>query len=298
MDHALYPYSAMPTRPALYWPGQARVAANVVLYFEHWEIDPPRDALRDPRLDDVVANLRPEFKLQTWREYGNRVGVFRILDLLDRLGLPVTVAANASACLRYPPLLRAFLERGYEIAAHGDYATRMISSRLGEDEERAVIARSLQTVADAVGQAPIGWVGQDYGESTRTPALLAEAGVQYLMDWPNDDQPYPMTVGPNGLISIPIQAEWEDTQALYARKISPRRYPDLVDEALEVLCEEGAVSGRYFGLHIHPWLMGKPHYFVHLRRALERLASRPGVRWCTGADVNAWMRAASERPAP
>jgi peptidoglycan/xylan/chitin deacetylase (PgdA/CDA1 family) len=290
MDHPLYPYSAMPDRPPLHWPGGARVMANIVLYFEHWELNPPTGALRDARTRDPITDLFPAYRMYTWREYGNRVGVFRILDLLDRLKLPVTVAANGGACLRYPQLLRAFLDRGYEIAAHGGHASRMISSLMSEADERALIADAIDTVERAAGRRPIGWIGQDYGESTRTPGLVAEAGLQYLMDWPNDDQPYWMTVG-DGLVSIPIQVEWEDTHALYNRKILPGRYPDLVNEAMDVLWDEGAQSGRYFGLHIHPWMMGKPHCFLHLQTALERLAARDGVAWSTAGEINAWMRA-------
>ncbi|MBM3505275.1 MAG: hypothetical protein FJX65_15545 [Alphaproteobacteria bacterium] len=290
MDHGLYPYTPIGTRPALRWPNGERVAANVVLHFEYTELDPPKGAVRDARQGDPISDLYPAYRPYTWREYGARVGVFRILALLDRLRLPVTVATNTAACERYPALLEEFLERGYEIAAHGTHATRMINSTMSEAEERAVIAESLDTLEGVTGCRPVGWVGQDFGESTHTPYLLAEAGLDYLMDWPNDDQPYLMTLG-RPLVSIPIQAEWDDVHMLWSRRVASARYPDLVHEALKTLCEEGQIAGRYFGLHVHPWLSGKAHRFVYFERALERLAATPGVRWASASEVARAYRA-------
>src|SRR3546814_18469352 len=119
----------------------------------------------------------------------------------------------------------------------------MITSRLGEAQERAMIARSIAAVQDATGTRPRGWIGQDFGESARTPRLLAEAGLDYVADWPNDDQPYRMTTQPP-LISIPCQAEWDDVHLLWHRRVFSHRYPELVAEAVSVLHAEGAGSGR------------------------------------------------------
>ena len=284
MDHDLYPYSPITTRPRLAWPAGAAVAANIILHFEDWELDPPKDAFRDPRYRDPIAELFPQYRIYSWREYGHRIGIFRILGALDRLKLPVTVAANTGACKRFPFLVDEFLKRGYEFAAHGHHATRMITSKMSEAEERDVIMSSLDTLAQFTGTRPCGWVGQDYGETPRTPYLLAEAGLDYLIDWPNDDQPFAMSVG-KPLISLPAHAEWDDVQALWTRKILSQRYPDMVVEALTTLRKEGASSGRYFGLHIHPWLSGKPHRFPYLDRALERLVAVDGVWWSTAADA-------------
>jgi peptidoglycan/xylan/chitin deacetylase (PgdA/CDA1 family) len=284
MDHAFYDYSPIGARPRLAWPNQAAVAANVVLHFEYWELDPPEGAYVDPRYRDPIAHLFPQYRLYTWREYGNRVGIFRILDLLDRLKLPVTVAANTAACERFTFLVKEFLGRGYEFAGHGTHATRMITSRMTEAEERAFIATSLDGIERATGRRAMGWVGQDYGETSRTPHLLAEAGLDYVIDWPNDDQPYAMKLG-KPLISIPAHAEWDDVQALWNRKIPSQRYPDLVVEALQTLRAEGEASGRYFGLHIHPWLSGKPHRFPYLERALESLVAIDRVWWTKVGDV-------------
>jgi len=284
MDHDHYTYSALPGRPPLRWPDGARVAMAVVVHLEHWELDPPASALRDPRFRDPFGDFRPDYRTYTIREYGNRVGIFRIFDALDRHGIRATVAANASACARYPFLVEECRRRGWEFAAHGTHATRMVSSRMSEAEERAVIERSIAAITDATGDRPRGWVAQDFGETERTPRLLAEAGFRYLADWPNDDQPYRMTTSPP-LVSIPYQAEWDDVQLLWCRRVPTPRYPALVEEAFAELHREGADSGRSFVLGLHPWLFGMPHRIRYLNAALDRLAAFDSVWRATLGEI-------------
>lgn len=276
MDHDLYPYSAIPDRAPLAWPGGARLAFAPVVYLEHWELDPPEGALRDPRFIDPFGDFRPDYRSYTWREYGARIGIFRVFEVLDRHGLTATVAANAGALERYPALVAECRRRGWEFAAHGTHATRMVSSAMGEDEQRALIAESVAVVERATGQRPEGWISQDFGQSPQTPQLLAEAGMRYLADWPNDDQPYRMTTTPPILV-IPCQSELDDVQLLWHRRVLTPRYPALVEEAASVLCGEG---GRSLQLGIHPWLIGMPHRIRYLDEALRRLG-RLGAVWTT-----------------
>ncbi len=288
MDHGHYVYSALPERPPLRWPEGARVAFWVALYLEYWELDPPADALSDPRFVGEFGSFAPDYRSYSQREYGNRVGIFRVLEVLDRHGLRATVAANASVCARYPYLVEACLSRGWEFAAHGSHATRMISSAMDEAEERAHIAETLAAVERASGRRPKGWIGQDFGESAATPRLLAEAGLDYVADWPNDDQPYLMS-GARPLVSIPNQAEWDDVQLLWLRRVAMPRYPDLVAEAFDTLHDEGAHSGRIFGLGIHPWVLGQGHRIRYLDEALERIGGRDGVWQASAGEIADWV---------
>ena len=169
-DHTLYLHLPRPDRVPLRWPNGARVAFVVFLYFEAWEIDPPNSAVYDKRHDGVIGGLFPNYKTWSQYEYGNRVGIVRVLDLLGRHKLPVTVAANAGACERYRYLVRQFRERKYEFAAHGTFATRMLSTQMSESDERAAISESLDAIERTSGTRPRGWIGQDYGESTITPS--------------------------------------------------------------------------------------------------------------------------------
>ncbi len=291
MDHDLYPFAPLPRRPALAWPGGARLAFWVVVHLERWELDPPAGALRDPRFKDPNGDFRPDYRSYSIREYGNRVGIFRIFEALDRHGIRATVAANSAACERYPFLVEECRRRGWEFAAHGSHATRMLSSRLSEAQERAAIGEAIERITQAAGARPTGWISQDFGESARTPQLLAESGMEYLADWPNDDQPYLMTTQPP-LVSIPYQAEWDDVQALWHRRILTPDYPALVEEACAVLHGEGARSGRSFGLGIHPWLFGMPHRIRYLVQALERLSGFDGVWQAPLGEIARHARAA------
>jgi hypothetical protein len=274
-----------PGRAPLRWPGSARVALVVFLYLEYWEIDPPRGTVYDKRHDGALGGLFPNYKVYSQYEYGNRVGMFRVLDLLDRCELPVTVAANAGACIRYPLLVKEFQRRDYELAAHGTFATRMLSSAMTAEDERAAITGALDTIERATGKRPRGWIGQDYGESTRTPRLLAEAGLRYVADWGNDDQPYVMSTRPP-LLSVPNQAEWDDVQLIWHRKVHPSIYRSTVLEAFAQLHAEGAASGTFFGLHIHPWLLGMPHRIGHLETIVATIATASDV-WRTTAAAAA-----------
>jgi len=287
MDHDLYRYSALPRRAALAWPNGARLAFHVTLHIEHWELAPPAGSVRDQRFLSEFGPFEPDYRTWTQREYGNRVGIFRVLEVLDRHGIRASVAIGASACERYPELVAEVTRRGWEVLAHGTHATRMISSKMTDAEQRAHIATSINAVSRATGIAPKGWLGQDQGEAANTPALLAEAGIDYLVDWSNDDQAYMMRPG---LVSIPYQIEWDDIVLFWLRRVETWRYPALVEEAARTLAVEGATSGRNFGLSIHPWLFGMAHRIRYLDEALRRVRAIDGLWQATTAEIAAWTR--------
>lgn len=281
MDNPWYDYSPFPKRPRLAWPKNARVASFVLLHLEYWELVPDETSLKDPRHVGELGSYTPDYRTWTQRDYGNRVGIFRVLDVLDRYQVRAGVAVNALAAERYPYLIEQFKKRKYEFIAHGHSANRMISSKMSEAEEKAEIASSIAAIEKAAGIRPTGWLGQDYGESQRTPQLLADAGLDYVLDWPNDDQPYPMKVGKK-FVSMPNQPEWDDVQQLMIRRISTTRYPDLVADAFELLHKEG---GQVFNLSIHPWLMGMAHRIKYLDEALRRIERFGNVWQATPGEI-------------
>jgi len=294
MDHSQYRYSALPDRAPLRWPGGAPVAAWVVLYLEYWELATPKGEHRAPGVQGHWGHFFPDYRTFSYREYGNRVGFFRVLECLDRHAVPVTVAANASALVRYPELVAECMRREWEIVPHGSHATRMITSAMSESAERAVIDDAIAAVRSVTGKAPRGWIGQDCNESTRTPSLVAQAGLDWLSDWPNDEQPYWMTVDPP-IVSIPQQQEWDDVQMLWLRQLSMPRYPAAVGEALEALATDGRQSARTLCLGVHPWLLGQPHRIRYLDETLRMLATSPDV-WMTTGSVVADAYAAAVPP--
>ncbi len=189
MDNPWYDYSPFPLRPKLTWPRNARVASFVLLHLEYWELIPDESSYKDPRYVGEFGSFVPDYRIWTQREYGNRTGIFRVLDVLDRYQIRAGVAVNALAAERYPYLIEQFKKRKYEFIAHGHSANRMITSKMSEAEEKTEIAEAVAAIEKAAGVRPKGWLGQDYGESQRTPQLLADAGLDYVIDWPNDDQP-------------------------------------------------------------------------------------------------------------
>ena len=292
MDHTLYPFSPLPERPAFQWPGAARVAFWTLLHLEHYELTPPACTHRDPRFASEFGPYAPDYRTWSQREYGNRVGIFRVLEVLDRHNIRPTVALNASAAERYPAVIAALRERGAEFVGHGTHATRMLNARLSREGEAAVIAQATQAVTQATGATPKGWLGQDSGETPRTPELLAAAGYGYLLDWANDEQPYRMATPAGGLIAVPNPWELDDTQLFWLRRADTWRYPELVGDALETLLAEGATAGRVLGLSIHPWLFGMAHRIRYLDEALARVMPVTGVWHATAGEAAAAWAAA------
>ena len=279
MDHDLYPYRPAPEAPRFVWPGGARIALTVTVLLEYREIDPPRGADRDPRILSPLGNYVPDWLTWSQHEYGNRVGIFRLLSVLDRFGVTPAVALGVEAAARCPELVEAFLQRGACFLAHGASATRRITARMEEDEERAHIAESRDAVARAVGRVPAGWLGQDYNESPRTPELLAEAGFAYTLDWSNDDRPY--RLGAGGLLALPAGAEWDDLECMWLRRTRPQAWADGIAEAFATLHAEG---GAAFNLMLHPWITGQPHRIRYLSDALSRVLGR-GPIWLPTPDA-------------
>ena len=284
MDNPWYDYVPFPKRPRLTWPKNARVGFYVILHLEYYELMPPEGSLKDARFVGEFGNYSPDYRTWTQREYGNRTGIFRVLDVLDRYQIKAGVAVNAMAAERYPFLVEQCKKRGYEFIAHGTAATRVLSSKMTEAEEKAEIATSIAAIEKAAGVRPTGWLGQEYGESHRTPQLLADAGLDYVLDWPNDDQPYPMKVG-RKFVSMPNQPEWDDVQQLWLRRINTTRYPDIVADAFELPHHEG---GQVFNLSVHPWLMGMAHRIKYLDEALRRIERFGNIWQATPGEIAAY----------
>ncbi|MCB1739575.1 MAG: polysaccharide deacetylase family protein [Gammaproteobacteria bacterium] len=284
-DHPHYEWQPLPGRAPLEWPNGARLAVTAFLRVEYLELDPPADAVGDPRFGGALGSYFPDFQNYSRREFGNRVGIFRVLDILERHGIRATVCMNAMAAQRYPYLLQRCLRAGHELAAGGLSASRMITSKMDESAERAYIAQTLDILESVSGERPRGWAGQDQSQSERTPQLLAEAGITHLMDFPNDDQPYRLNTTP-GLVSIPYQSEWDDAQLFAVRKVDAWRYPELFGSAFQTLCEEG---GRMFGFGIHPWIFGQAHRIRYLDEALKQIAGHDQAWFTSAGEIAQWV---------
>ena len=293
MDHALYPYSAAPDRPRIVWPGGAGLAAMMLVHLEYWELEPPEGSRRDPRFQGAFGTFFPDYTAFTQREYGNRVGIFRLLEALDRYKLPLAVAANAAALERYPAIVDQLVLRGVEFVASGTHANRMITSQVSLGDQRTLITESRDAVARITGQTPRGWAGPGQGETPDTPGLLAELGFTHVLDWPNDDQPYPLSTTPP-LLSIPRQPECDDVESMWLRRVAGEAWVEAAVGAFEVLRAEGASAGRSYCLSLHQWVIGQAHRIDYLDDILRRITPQSeGVWWTTPAAVTDHIQSSS-----
>ena len=292
MDHPHHEWSPIVSRPALRWPDNAPVALCVVLPLERMEWQAPEGSFQVARLAGGSApRAFPDYARLSHREYGHRVGIFRLLDLLEGHGIPATIAMDALTAEHYPYLVRYCLDRGCEIIGHGISVSRMITSNMSEDEEREYIGASIEALTRATGARPRGWLGPEYGESHRTPQLLAEAGLRYVCDWANDEQPYPMTAGDNLFFALPLLYELDDVVAI-AQKLTPVfDYGRMLAESFDVLREDGQATGRLMALNWHPWLVGQPFRVGSVAQALNHIMGQGGVWAATGSEIIDWYQA-------
>lgn len=295
MDHDHYPWSPLPERPLWSWPKGANLALGAVVLLEHYEWTPPADAYSLRGASGGLAALPPpDYIRMTHREYGHRVGVFRVLDALDRHAVPATVAVDSLTAEHYPWLVDHCVSRGCEIVAHGVAASRLITQKMSEAEEVATITSSLDTIERATGVRPRGWLSPEGVESPRTPALLAAAGVSFVCDWPNDEQPYRMTVPEGELVSLPLFLELDDEFALWHRRARVGEWAEMIGEAGHGLHTDGARVPRHLLLTLRPWLIGQPHRIGGLEQGLGLLDGLDRVWRARAGEMVAAFTAATD----
>ena len=289
MDHDYYDFSSITSRPRLEWPDGASVAFCVIVNLEHYELIPPEDAYTlKVRYGPPRIRPAPDISCFSYREYGNRVGVFGIMKLLDKYGIRATAALDATIADSNPFLVKECQKREWEFMAHGITARRLITSLMTEEQERDHIRTSVQAVERATGEKPAGWFGIEYSESARTPNLLAEQGIRYTCDWPNDEQPYAMRVKGGNMYSLPVTVELDDDKALGLRAMPIMDYAEIAKDTFDVLHREGAQNGRLLVLNLHPYVMGQPYRLKYLDQILAHICGRDGVWKATGSEIVDW----------
>jgi peptidoglycan/xylan/chitin deacetylase (PgdA/CDA1 family) len=266
--HGRFGYSAIGRRPELRWPGGAKLAVYVGMNLEHFAFGQGLGA----RL--VPGAAEPDVLNHSWREYGNRVGVWRCLDVFDDLALPVGALVNTALYDHCPDVVQAFASRGDELIAHG-HTNSQRQADLPESDERTLIESCRDRMTTVHGVAPQGWLSPWISESAATPDLLAAAGFSYTLNWCHDDRPNRMHTRSGTLYAVPYPQELNDIPMILGRQMDAKDFAQMVidqfDEMLEQTRRPAEPGGLVLGVALHPYIVGQPYRLRHLRHALRHI---------------------------
>ena len=299
-----YPYVPMPQRGRLTWPDGKRVALILTFNLETWDMtkdtDRPYYAGGPPVLPDVLPGNVADFPNYTWREYGQRVGIWRLIETFDRLGVAASCTANAVTFERRRAMTDAVLERGWELLAHNWEQGELLTDFAHDPvRERDIVLRTLDAYRHHVGRPAKGWLSSSLRSNPNTLDILAQAGLEFICDLMNDDQPYMVTTA-SGLpfMSLPYSNEINDFTLLTRRNYTTDQFRDILIEELDVLYAEGETQARIMNVGLHPHVSGRAHRVRGVHEFIQHAQSLPGVWWPKREEIAAWYRtqAASHMP--
>jgi allantoinase len=284
MDHDLYPASPMPSRRAFQWANGKALAVSLLVNLEWFPITPEDKPFRAP---GHMQTAYPDFRHYTAREYGTRVGFYRLLDAFAKVGARATIAVNAAIAERYPIIVQHILEAGHEIIAHSTDMNGTIASGLPEDEERALIIDARDRLAAVTGVKPRGWQSIARSQSFNTPKLLVEAGFDYMCDWVNDDLPYSFNTEAGSIINVPFNHELSDRQMISVQQQSMDSVAKQFDDAADWLIKEAAQYGaaRALPFTLTPYITGLPYRMDAFEDLLERLSVNDQIWFATASEL-------------
>lgn len=277
-------YSPIIDREPLRLPGGARVAVWIIINVEVWDFNAPMARTIIPYPQGTV--VIPDVTNYSWFDYGVRVGFWRLKEVLDKHGIRATLSLNATVCESYPRIVEEGLKSNWEFLAHS-FTQRVMSL---EEDQRDTIRKTIDLIEKTTGQAPRGWMGPGLSETFDTPDILAEEGIEYVADWVNDDQPYPMKVKSGTLIAIPYTLEINDI-TIYV--IQQHHSPELFERArdqFDTLYREGAENARVMAIAVHPYVTGAPHRIKYFDQIFEYMKRYEGVLFMTGSEIIDWYK--------
>lgn len=284
-DPGLYDWRPYRGRPKIVWPGGRKLALWVAPNVEFYELDPPVNPHRKP-----WARPHPDVLAYSARDYGNRVGHWRLLEAMDECGLRGTVSLSAAMVDHHPEIIRSCVARGWEFFSHGVYNTRYAYG-MSEAQERAMIEDSVAAIERGTGQRVRGYLAPALTHTERTFELIASLGFWYTCDLFQDDQPEPLRTKAGRLISMPYSLEVNDVIGYGTYAQSPRAYADALIRQFDQLLIEGETSGTVMCVPLHAYLVGHPHRIGALRRALRHMTShRDDVWFATAGEIAEFFR--------
>jgi peptidoglycan/xylan/chitin deacetylase (PgdA/CDA1 family) len=286
MHHELYDHSPIVDRPELMWPGKARVAFYVGLNIEHFHVDKPSTSIVD-----TTTHLVPDALNYGWRDYGSRVGIWRVIDILDRHGIPASALLNSEVADHYPEIIEAGKRRNWAWLAHGE-TNSAVHAEMDLETERATLTKIVDRIAGATGVRPRGWMGPALTETFNTSELMPDLGLTYTLDWTHDDQPF--WFRNQQVMSVPYSLELNDVVHFTMKGGSAGNFELMVRDQLDQLIEDEP-GGRVMALALHPFVIGQPFRARYLDKALEYVANHPDV-WVTTSDEIATHFATQQPP--
>jgi peptidoglycan/xylan/chitin deacetylase (PgdA/CDA1 family) len=273
-----YGYVPLAERAAYAWPGGRRLAFLVTTNIEWFAFGAGLGN------DPAKAGEPQTHRNYAWRDYGNRVGIWRLFDLLDELKLPAGHCANSLLYDYAPQITDAIRRRGDEVIAHGRTNAENLRALWQRDEER-LLREVTETLARHEGRAPKGWFGPGAYETAHTPDLLQELGYRYLMDWPMDDQPVWLRTRAGRILCVPYPIETDDAQGIIHRRWSAATFADAVVDQFDEMLAQSERHALVMNVSVHPYVFGQPFRLRRLRRALEHCIGHASVWYCRPGDI-------------
>jgi allantoinase len=267
-----FDYSAIVARPRFSWPGGKRLAFHLCLNLEAFAFNAGLGISYSPGLP------HPNSYNWAWREYGNRVGVWRLIRLFDQLELPVSVLLNSDIYEHCPEVVAALRKRGDEIVGHGRTNSEH-QNDFDEAGERALIAEVTEAIRRHEGRAPSGWLSPGVNPSKATPDLLQEAGYEYVLDWPMDDQPVWMRTRGGRILSVPYPHEVNDIPMVVLHHGTADKFADMIIDNFDEMLEQSREQALVYGVSIHAFIVGQPFRLRHFRRAMEHVRAASEQVW-------------------
>lgn len=288
-----YDYVPMPHRKPLKWPNGARLALIITFNLEYWDLvkdsAEPYYAGGPAILPDPLPGNVPDFPNYSWREYGQRVGIWRLIDIFDKAGVPATCTMNAKMGLERRAVIDAINQRGWELVAHNFVQSDLLTNYQFEPEkEREIIRETLRVYEEVVGRPAKGWLSSSLRSTTQTADICAGLGLIYFTDLMNDDQPYLIQTEHGPIVSVPYTVEMNDFMIFLRRGASTSEAVEVFKEQFDVLYAEGAESGRLMNIGLHPHVIGQPFRVRAVREFIEYVKQFDGVWWATREGIAEW----------
>lgn len=273
--HGRYEFSPIVHRPDYDWPDGKRLAVYIALNVEQFAFGRGKGAAIAPTDQNAGQSTF------AWRDYGNRVGIWRLLEMFDKLDMPCQAQLNAEVYEHCPQVADALRARGDEILGHGLTNSEEQGVLLSEGLERSLIEQATAAISKHEGVAPAGWMSPWLSQSPATLDLLKEAGYRYVMDWACDDQPIWMSTRAGPILAMPYPVELNDNRAIVFHKHSAEHFSDMIIANFDEMLEQSAGQPLVFGISLHTFVMGQPFRLRALRRAMQYIADRRDEIWLT-----------------